>query len=105
MVMWRWRTLFGLAFLVLVTAAHIIPVHGYFIEQSPDGRTSLGEVTAEDIRVLGLIAGSLPFVLLAVIVWLSSRIRQATKRRTLYVGVAFVSAVLMLVYTLHAVHG
>src|ERR1700730_6831825 len=92
--MHRWRILLSLALLILLMTAHALPFHNYVIELQPDGK-SLGEISAETIRALGIALASIPLVVLSALSLFAPRFR-ASATPWKFVGAAFIVGVMAL---------
>jgi hypothetical protein len=92
--MHRWRILLSLALLILLMIARALPFHNCVIELQPDGK-SLGDISAEKIRALGIALASVPLAVLGVLAFLAQRFRAwATPWK--FVGAALIIGVMAL---------
>jgi hypothetical protein len=93
----NWRLSFGLALTSVALIACILPFKDYFIELQPDGTTSLGTISASELRLVSAVLGAIPVLIVASIAAVSTRFRAWTIAWKA-IGVAFLVSVILVAW-------
>jgi hypothetical protein len=99
----RWLIPFCFALAGLISIAAAIPFRDQFIELQPDG-TNLGRIPALTYRILTVILGSLPLVILNTAVGVSRRLRESIAAPWKAVLATFIVGSLLIICFFRSTH-